>query len=100
MKMKKEYHDNFANWADVLSNFNVKDIPEPDLVFAAYETPPYEGRAYVVFKDDAGWHYVYGGHCSCYGLEGNGTSKASILKLKNRPSPKIELPFPSMKTAI
>lgn len=43
-----------------------------DLIVAWYEYESYEGSAFVVYRDrrDGKVYQVLGGHCSCYGLEG------------------------------
>ncbi len=59
----------FKDWADVAHEFQAEIGPEPDKVFAAYSTPPYEGDAVVIFNRDGKWWLATGAHCSCYGLE-------------------------------
>jgi hypothetical protein len=41
-----------------------------DVLFASYEYAGYEGDAFVLFRKDGKLYEVNGGHCSCYGLEG------------------------------
>ena len=50
------------------------DIP-PDaaILFASYGGAAYEGDALVIFEQDGQLYEVHGGHCSCYGLEGQWT---------------------------
>lgn len=72
--MSKIYKDNWSSWADVCKDFGADyNTPlaeaEPDAVFAAYETPGYEGDAFVAFRRGEHLFMVEGGHCSCYGLE-------------------------------
>lgn len=70
MTEARVYHGDFSNWADVGSNFHLsKTETEPDLVFAVYDTPPWEGYATVVFRRDGKWFHASGSHCSCMGLE-------------------------------
>lgn len=48
-----------------------EDFPTDDeIVFAAYLYEDYSGTAIVVFKRGDQYYVVHGGHCSCYGLEG------------------------------
>ena len=63
------YMGEFSSWDDVKEEFQI-DLPEPDIVFAMYEVPGYDGYAEVFFKSYGVWKYVSGSHCSCYGLEG------------------------------
>lgn len=67
--MRKQNYYGFADWADVVGQFNAKDAGKPDLVYAVYSTPMYEGSADVIFRVDGKWFHNSGGHCSCYGLE-------------------------------
>jgi len=39
-------------------------------LLASYGTPSYEGYAFVLFERDGKLYEVNGGHCSCFGLEG------------------------------
>jgi len=65
------YFDLFRDgWTDVQSEF-VTDVPEPEQVYlAAYEYEDYSGDAIVVYRNGDKIYEVTGGHCSCYGLEG------------------------------
>jgi len=47
------------------------DIDYADIKVAVYDTPPYEGQAFVLFRDtrDGKFYEVNASHCSCYGLE-------------------------------
>lgn len=75
MEMRKYF--GFEGWGkkdgeygSVAANFDADIGPEPDFVYAVYSTPAYEGHASVVYKRDGKWFEAGGGHCSCYGLEG------------------------------
>ena len=41
-----------------------------EVLLASYGTGNYEGDAFVLFRRDGKLYEVNGGHCSCYGLEG------------------------------
>lgn len=41
-----------------------------EILLASYEYAGYEGSAFVLFRKDGKLYEVNGGHCSCYGLEG------------------------------
>ena len=60
----------FEDWASIASEFSVDIGPEPELVYAVYSMPPYEGYAEIIFRRNGEWFLASGGHCSCYGLEG------------------------------
>jgi hypothetical protein len=81
------YFGDWSNWRDVSTDFTGYDwsyeraadeverqataIPEPEeVIFAGYDTPSYEGYAFVIFRNGDKFYTVEGGHCSCYGLEG------------------------------
>lgn len=66
-------------WARVSDAFEI-DIPEPDVLFAAYEAEGYEGYAYVLYAEDGKFYEVNGSHCSCYGLEGQWEPEETTLE--------------------
>ena len=65
------YQDIFENWSDVQREFDT-DAAEPyKVLFARYSYEDYSGDADVAWQnEDGSIGYVSGGHCSCYGLEG------------------------------
>jgi hypothetical protein len=65
------YQGDFENWKSVQEKF-ATDFAEPaKVLFAGYFYESYEGDADVAWLDGHGnVGYVSGGHCSCYGLEG------------------------------
>ena len=70
---KRKYIDLFSDWSEVKRNFS-RDVPEiePKYVYASYtETSDYSWDAFVVIGNNKrDFQVVEGGHCSCYGLEG------------------------------
>lgn len=74
--MKNREYYGFAGWTgdkwdSVAGNFQTELGKEPKYVYAVYSTPAYEGSATVIYSEDGRkWFEVTGGHCSCYGLEG------------------------------
>lgn len=51
----------------------VQDKPEyqgVEILLASYSYANYSGDAFVLFRRDGKLYEVNGGHCSCYGLEG------------------------------
>jgi hypothetical protein len=48
----------------------VPDLSGIHILLAAYDIDGYEGSAFVLFEKDGKLYEVNGGHCSCYGLEG------------------------------
>ena len=64
------YQDDFSCWAEVQGAYNMSD-PEPEKVFlATYKYEDYSGSSDVFYYDKGKYYWVSGGHCSCYGLEG------------------------------
>ena len=63
------YFNGFDDAADVASQFNVPEAADLNILVAVYETPSYEGYAFVLFEREGKLYEVNGSHCSCYGLE-------------------------------
>ena len=63
------YIGEFKNEEDIRTEFQIDKI-EGAVLFAVYEIDGYEGDAFVLFVRDGVIYTVEGGHCSCYGLEG------------------------------
>jgi hypothetical protein len=66
------YLDGFTNNEDIISEFDApKDaLDGAEVLFAEYTYADYEGNAFVLYRKDGTLYEVSGGHCSCYGLEG------------------------------
>lgn len=59
-----------VNWDCVQREFDIVKT-EPEVIYAGYyDDYGYSGDAVVLYKEDGKLWYVDGGHCSCYGLEG------------------------------
>lgn len=63
------YYGAFTNENDVCVEFQIPKV-NGTILFAAYDTPDYEGYAAVILLNEGKLLYVEGGHCSCFGLEG------------------------------
>ena len=65
------------------------DFPtDEELLLASYETPGYDGMAFVLFQRDGQLFEVHGSHCSCYGLENQWNPEATTWEaLAMRPRP-------------
>lgn len=62
--------DSVPGWKRVQEEFEI-DIPEPEeVIIADYDIDGYEGSANILYREGDKFFYVQGGHCSCYGLEG------------------------------
>jgi hypothetical protein len=55
----------------------VKDM---DWLFGSYTYESYSGDAFMLFKKDEKIFEVSGGHCSCYGLEGQWKPEETTLE--------------------
>lgn len=62
----------WSSLAGMAKDFEIEGLPHIDVVLASYTSDGYEGSAFVLFydHDKQGYFEVHGGHCSCYGLEG------------------------------
>lgn len=69
----------------VISDFQINEsaLDGAEIIVASYTYEDYSGSAYVLFRRDGKLFEVHGGHCSCYGLEGQWepeeTTKEAIL---------------------
>jgi len=69
----------------MISDFQINEnaLDGAEILVASYTYEDYSGDAYVLFRRDGKLFEVHGGHCSCYGLEGQWepeeTTKEAIL---------------------
>lgn len=69
--MTNVYQGDFDNWEDVQCQFAMTEKEPTKVIYAAYDTGNWEGHAVVAYRKGRNKYYlVEGGHCSCYGLEG------------------------------
>jgi len=77
-----------ADWSEskldgLKSDFQIDDV-DGEVLFAAYTYEDYSGDAFVLLQKEGKLFEVNGGHCSCYGLEGQWepeeTTKEALLK--------------------
>ena len=83
------YFENFSCIDDVKKEFRISDeeVEGIEIIYAAYDTPSYEGYAHVIFIKDHKIYEVNGSHCSCNGLEDCwDPEETSILALLDRPN--------------
>lgn len=66
------YYEDFECFEDVESEFQVSLAHKENfrVLFAIYTYEYYNGDAFVLFEENGELFEVNGGHCSCYGLEG------------------------------
>ncbi|MCM3257100.1 hypothetical protein M3664_04795 [Paenibacillus lautus] len=63
----------------------LKKHKDNSILFASYGCANYSGDAWVLFENDGKLYEVNGGHCSCYGLEGQWNPEEVLLQeLENR----------------
>lgn len=78
------------DWADIeglMDDFNIgpEVLQGCEILLASYTYEDYNGDAFVLFRKDGKLFEVNGGHCSCYGLEGQwDPEETSILALEIR----------------
>lgn len=98
------YVGDWADWpeggyARMRRDFDVgegADFPPSDaILYAEYTYECYDGSAFVLYEQDGKLFEVHGGHCSCYGLEGQWapeeTSWAALAMRPRLPQPVAEL---------
>jgi len=90
---KSEYEAEKAPYANVEMWQNkkvqmakaLKDWEPINILFASYSYQDYSGDAFVLFERDGNLYEVNGGHCSCYGLEGQfSPEETDVDVLKHR----------------
>lgn len=64
-----------AMLADFLIDASALDGAE--VLVASYDTPPYEGYAFVLIERGGELYEINGSHCSCYGLGENSYYESS-----------------------
>lgn len=89
-----KYLSGWESVDEMLCDFNV-DVDgwaasllptDEEVVFGVYELGDYEGEAFVLYVKDGRLFEVHGGHCSCYGLEGQWDPEETTLEaLRLRP---------------
>lgn len=62
------YYGEFEKREDILAAFGIAAF-DGVVVHAQYDYMDYDGSAIVIYMYEGMFHYVSGGHCSCYGLE-------------------------------
>lgn len=82
----------FGAWVardDLAKDFDTPEVAaDAEILLASYEQGGYEGDAFVLFERNGKMYEVHGGHCSCYGLEGQWTpEETSVEAIKMRPEP-------------
>ncbi len=78
----------FKRIEDIEREFECQISSDISIIFAQYDIDGYEGDAHVVYEQAGKLYEVYGGHCSCYGLEGQWLpEKTMIDAIKMRKHP-------------
>ena len=70
MKDQGIYEGDFDSRKDVEREYQVQLEKNVRIVYAGYWYEDYSGDSVVLFKQGRKLYEVRGGHCSCYGLEG------------------------------
>ncbi len=88
------YLEDFSNLNDVLQAFShsydhvdeeMKEYNDINVLLAIYTYQDYDGSAFVLFERGGKLYEVNGGHCSCYGLEGQWEpEETSVEALRHR----------------
>jgi len=92
MKLKGHnvFSGDFEDENDVISAFELdtNELNGAFILLAWYGGGGYDGSAFVLFERDGKLYEVNGGHCSCYGLEGQWdpeetSAPALVHRIKN-----------------
>lgn len=70
----------FSDIEDIQREFAVRLSEGIHILFAWYDYRGYNGEAFVLFEQDGKLFEVNGGHCSCYGLEGQWSPEETTLE--------------------
>ncbi len=85
--MKQYFLGNWSDKEDVAEDFNI-DVTELNgakILLAWYGYGDYDGSAFVLFQKGTKLYEVNGGHCSCYGLEGQwDPEEVTVAELEHR----------------
>jgi hypothetical protein len=85
-----KYFGIFTDAASVGSEFSTDDAKDEEILFAWYEYEDYSGDAFVLLRRDGVLYEVNGGHCSCYGLEGQWELEATTWEALAMRPPRYE----------
>lgn len=72
---KELWEEKKIEMAEAITKF--EDI---NILFAFYGYEDYEGEAFILYENGGKLYEVNGGHCSCYGLEGQWEPEETSLK--------------------
>ena len=67
---KEDVFQDFSEDYTELDSAMKQEMETAHILFAWYGNGSYDGTAFVLFYRDGELYEVNGGHCSCYGLEG------------------------------
>lgn len=71
--------NNWSSQDEVYNDFDVK-VDNANILFASYGYECYSGDAFVLLDMCGNLYEVNGGHCSCYGLEGQWEPEETSLE--------------------
>lgn len=89
--------------ATVLADFEADStsLDACTLLIGSYSYESYEGSAFVLFEKDGKLFEVNGGHCSCYGLEGQwDPEETTIASLRKRFEKETRWSDPGLSAAV
>lgn len=65
----EKYLGNWSSKSDMCNDFGIDLGEDVHIIIASYDTPEYEGYAFVLYEQNGKLYEVNGSHCSCFGLE-------------------------------
>lgn len=67
----RKYFGDWSNWDEMKRDWGNESVAtDAEVLMAEYTYEDYSGSAFVLFERDGKLYENHGGHCSCYGLEG------------------------------
>ena len=77
----------FTDRQNVVEHFDAAELADnANILLAYYECEDYDGYAYVLYEQEGKLYEVHGGHCSCYGLEGQWEPEEVTIEYLSLPS--------------
>jgi hypothetical protein len=75
------YWELFEDKKCIEKEFEVTLTDDVDILFAHYAYEDYNGDAFVLYRQNSKLYAVWGGHCSCHGLEGQWSPEETSVEL-------------------
>ena len=77
---KEDVFQEFSEGYDEMDSSMREEMKNCNILFAWYGNGSYDGSTFVLFERGGELYEVNGGHCSCYGLEGQWDPELTSVK--------------------